>query len=68
MIANDFMVDQTGLESLCEKATTKIQFLEKTKELFQKEFNPSTEKERRKILKKFAPKESAEKMLDMMFR
>ena len=68
VIANDFMVDQTGLESLCEKATTKIQFLEKTKELFQKEFDPSTEKERRKILKKFAPKESAEKMLDMMFR
>ena len=68
VIVNDLMVDETGLESLCEKATTKIQFLEKTGELFQKEFKSSTEKERRKILKKFAPKESAKKMLDIMFR
>lgn len=68
IIANDLMVDQTGLKSLCDIANTKTQFLEKTEELFQKKFEPSREKERRKILKNFAPDKSAKKMLDIMFR
>ena len=68
VIANDLMINQTGLDSLCEKATTKVEFLKITEELFQKDFEPSIEKERQKILKNFAPKESAKKIIDIMFQ
>ncbi len=68
VIANDLMIDQTGLESLCEKANTKVDFLNKTKELYEKDFKESILEERKKILKNFAPIESAKKIIDFMFR
>ncbi len=68
IIANDFMINQTGLESLCEKATTKADFLTITAKLFNKDFEPSIIEERKKILEKFNPKNSAKKIIDIIFK
>jgi glycosyltransferase involved in cell wall biosynthesis len=67
VIANDYMIDETGLESLCERANTREEFLEKTKLLFQQEFNKEIVEERKHILANFSPKESAQKMIDVIF-
>tara|TARA_B110000003_G_scaffold200168_2_gene198771 strand:+ start:9877 stop:10998 length:1122 start_codon:yes stop_codon:yes gene_type:complete len=67
IIANNFMIDQTGLESLCERATTKTDFLNKTEELFKKDFKNSFVKERKKILQNFNPENSARKIIDIIF-
>ena len=49
IIANDKMIDDTGLESLCELANTKEDILQKTKSLFALDF---TENEIEKTSKK----------------
>ena len=67
IIANDFMVDKTGLESLCEKANTKTDFLKKTQELFERDFGSEIVEKRRKILEKFSPKVGAQKIIDQIF-
>lgn len=67
VIANDFMVDGTGLESLCEKANTKEEFLTKTKELLDKIFDLKIVETRKKILHNFSPTESAKKIIDIIF-
>ncbi|MEQ6125369.1 glycosyltransferase [Pseudotenacibaculum sp. MALMAid0570] len=67
VIANDFMIDQTGLESLCEKANTKAEFLQKTKELFQQEFTKDMLVKRENILNNFNPKTGAQKIIDVIF-
>tara|TARA_R110000787_G_scaffold113832_2_gene223167 strand:+ start:1085 stop:2215 length:1131 start_codon:yes stop_codon:yes gene_type:complete len=67
VIANDFMIDNTGLESLCEKANTKAEFLQKTEELFKQEFNKDILVQRKKILKNFSPKTGAEKIVEIIF-
>lgn len=67
VIANDFMVNDTGLESLCEKANTKDDFLQKTEQLFEKDFTPEMLDERKRILQGFSPKESAKKIIAAMF-
>lgn len=68
VIANDFMIDDTGLESLCEKANTKEEFLQKTAVLFEREFHEGIRMEREKILSKFSPEESAQKMIQSIFK
>ncbi len=68
VIANDFMVDGTGLESLCEKANTKEEFLQKTKELFDQEFNQEIRSKREKVLANFSPNVGAQKMIDIIFK
>ncbi len=68
VIANDFMADDTGLESLCEKANTKDEFLQKTKEILEIDFVPSILEERKKILQNFSPTESAKKIVDAIFK
>ena len=67
VIANNFMVDGTGLESLCEKANTKEEFLTKTKELLDKTFDPKIVETRKKILQNFSPIESAKKIIEVIF-
>ncbi len=67
IIANDLMVYQTGLESLCDIATTKEEFLKKTKEIFKIEFNPSMIEDRKKILQHFDPKQGAKKIINIIF-
>jgi hypothetical protein len=67
VIANDFMIDNTGLESLCEKANTKTEFLQKTEELFTQEFTKDILEQRKKILENFSPKKGAEKIIEIIF-
>lgn len=67
IIANDFMIDETGLESLCEKANTRLEFLEKTKKLYQKDFSKEIIDHRKEVLKKFSPAKSAKKIADIIF-
>ena len=68
VIANDYMVDKTGLESLCEKANTKAEYLIKTAELFQKDFKPSYREDREKLLQNFNPIRGAKKIVDTIFK
>ena len=67
IIANDFMIQDTGLESLCELANTKEEFLAKTKELFAQEFNESIIENRLNTLKDFNPEVGAQKIIDTIF-
>ena len=67
IIANDFMIDNTGLETLCEKANTKEEFLQKTEELLQLDFDISILEDRKKVLEDFSPKKSAKKIVKTIF-
>lgn len=67
VIANDYMIDNTGLEPLCEKANTKAEFLQKTEELFQKDFEKEIVEKRKEVLKDFSPIESAKKLVEIIF-
>ena len=68
VIANDYMINETGLETLCEKANTKVEFLSKTAELFKKNFKESILEERKSILQGFNPENSAKKIIDIIFK
>jgi hypothetical protein len=67
IIANSFMVEDTGLESLCELANTKDEFLTATIELFKKEFTNDIIDERMRVLDNFNPKKGAQKIIDIIF-
>jgi hypothetical protein len=67
IIANDFMVEDTGLESLCERANNKEEFLAKTEELLGKDFTSKMIQGRREILKSINPKKGAQKIVDIIF-
>ena len=67
IIANNFMVEDTGLENLCELANTKEEFLLKTKELLNQDFAIETRKERQKILESFNPVYGAKKIIETIF-
>ncbi|TMM29698.1 hypothetical protein FDT66_10440 [Polaribacter aestuariivivens] len=62
------MIEETGLETLCEIADTKSEILEKTKILFNKNFTNENQKNRLKILAKFNPDNSAKKIIDLIFK
>lgn len=68
IIANTKMIEDTGLESLCELANTKEEILRKTKLLFSKEFLKSDLKQRQEVLADFNPTTSAKKMIAVMFK
>ena len=68
IIANDYMVNETGLETLCEKANTKTEFLSKTAKLFNKDFEVSFVEERKRLLEIFDSKSSAKKIIDLIFK
>lgn len=68
VIANDDMIDDTGLESLCEKSNTKDEFLQKTKELLERDFSQDIITERQKVLKDIHPDKGAKKIIDIIFK
>ncbi len=68
IIANDFMVEDTGLETLCERANSKEEFLDKTNMLFRQEFTSEVRNQRALILKKFHPLEGAKKIKETIFK
>lgn len=67
IIANNFMIEDTGLESLCELANTKEEFLTITVALFKKEFTSNIVDERMRVLDNFNPKKGAQKIIDIIF-
>lgn len=68
IIANDQMIDDTGLESLCLKANTADEYLRVTRELFQMTFTEQERKKRLGILGEFDPIRGAKKMVDLIFQ
>lgn len=68
IIANDFMIDQTGLESLCVRANTKEEFLAATEDLLKKEFTQEERENRLALLKEFDPIVGAQKIVKTIFK
>lgn len=68
VIANDFMVEDTGLESLCTIANTSYDFLHHTKLLFEKDYTNKDREERLRILQDFHPQKGAQSMIDVIFK
>ncbi len=67
ILVNNEMVEDTGLESLCSIANSKKAFLEKTHGLMKQEFLKKEREKRFKILEKFNPIQSAQKIIDIIF-
>lgn len=67
IIANNEMVEDTGLEKLCEIANNKSEFLEKTQKLFDTEFTEKDRIERSEKMIDFNTKKSAEKLVKIIF-
>lgn len=67
IIANDFMIEDTGLESLCERANTPKEFLEKTSYLYSQDFTEQMMKKRQEVLESFSPEKSAKKLVQIIF-
>jgi glycosyltransferase involved in cell wall biosynthesis len=68
IIANTKMVEETGLESLCEVENTKKGILKKTAALFTKEYTETQIIQREEKLAVFNPEKAAEKLIDIIFR
>jgi predicted dithiol-disulfide oxidoreductase (DUF899 family) len=62
------MVNETGLETLCEKANTKAEFLSKTANLFKQDFEVSFVEDRKKLLESFDSKNNAKKIINLIFK
>lgn len=67
IIANNKMIDDTGLETLCIRIKSYKEIVEKTKSIFEKEFTEEMVENRKKVLQKFTPKKSAQKLIDIVF-
>ncbi|TYP97921.1 glycosyltransferase involved in cell wall biosynthesis [Tenacibaculum adriaticum] len=67
IIANSNMIEDTGLEKLCELANTKDEILIKTKELFDHNFTSNIIGKRKLVLTDFDPKNSAKKIIETIF-
>ena len=67
IIANNHLIEDTGLENLCVLANTKEEVLRKTEILFNKEFSEMEIQKRLKKLQEFSPKESAKKIVNIIF-
>jgi len=68
VIANDTMIHETGLETLCEIANSKVEFLSKTAKLLDQSFEASFETERKRLLKNFDPDTNAKKIIKLIFK
>lgn len=68
VIVNTKMIEDTGLENLCELANNKQEILQKTAVLFAKDFSDFQRKERQEKLKNFNPKENVQKMINFIFK
>ena len=67
IIANDYMIDDTGLETLCERANTKGEFLNKAATLFDTDFSNDIVNERLEVLQHFDPIKGGQKIIDIIF-
>ena len=68
IIANSKMIDNTGLEHLCETANTKKEILAKTIVLMQQTFSNQQGLERQAQLLSFSPVENAKKIIHLIFK
>jgi glycosyltransferase involved in cell wall biosynthesis len=68
IIANKKMIEDTGLENLCELANTKQEILEKTAKLFGKDYSDAQITARQEKLAPFYPEKNAQKMIDFIFK
>ena len=66
-VVNTKMVEDTGLESVCEIANNKDAFEIKVQELIDKDFTKKMSKEREKVLSPFNVKINAQKIIDLMY-
>jgi hypothetical protein len=68
IIANSEMIEDTGLEDLCNLANSKDEILKKTAELFKEELSDLDVQKRSEKLENFNPTKSAEKIVDVIFK
>ncbi|NCT08887.1 MAG: hypothetical protein GW772_02225 [Flavobacteriia bacterium] len=62
------MIEDTGLENLCELANSKEEILAKTAMLFNKDFSASEIEDRSDKLTFLQPEQSAKKIIDIVFK
>ncbi|WP_439130382.1 hypothetical protein [Polaribacter sp.] len=67
IIANTPLIEDTGLEDVCEIANTKEEILRKTATLYCKDFEKSEIEKRVEILKQFSPEKSAKQLVQIIF-
>lgn len=65
-VVTNEMVEDTGLEILCEIGKTKEIFSQKVVELFHKEYDSDRIEERKKVLKNFDTELNAKKIIDLI--
>jgi len=68
IIGNSKMIEDTGLENLCELANSKEEILAKTAMLFNKDFSASEIEDRSDKLTFLQPEQSAKKIIDIVFK
>lgn len=68
IIANSKMIEDTGLENLCELANSKEEILSKTAMLYDKEFSKLDLENRFEKLTALQPEQSAKKIIEIIFK
>lgn len=68
IIANNELIEDTGLESLCNLANTKEEILKKTAQLFKEKFSDLEVEKRARKLNKFKPETAAKKIVKIIFK
>ncbi|TNF30520.1 MAG: glycosyltransferase [Bacteroidetes bacterium] len=68
-LVNSYMVENTGLESLCRVEDTDKRFVEALKALFREDFNGDSRERREAVLnERFCNRVNAQKLHDLIFR
>ncbi len=67
VLGNSLLIKNTGLESVCEEANNKSEFLKQTKSLFNQEFTVKDLQKRKKVVAPFSPELNAEKIKKIIF-
>ena len=68
IIANTELIEDTGLENLCNIANTKEEILQKTAQLFKEKFSDLEVEKRAKKLNEFKPETAAKKIVRIIFK
>jgi len=66
-VTNNEMVEDTGLESLCEIGETKEIFSQKVVELFHRDYDSTKIEERKNVLKSFDTEVNAKKIAELIY-
>jgi hypothetical protein len=66
-IVNTKMVEDTGLENVCEIAETKEEFIKKINEITAKDFTNKMTRQREKALNPFNIKTNAQKIIELLY-